>query len=255
MRDPLVKALYYDVSSEGLVSYKNPEPLSISTGLGEFNISEGLLTVEPNEHFSNEDEARSAIDPFLRSWEIEIDLKSNIGSIRFKFQRSEIIDLDPPKPGEATSIMVGGVSISTAISARGKLIVQQSKYPSPSLNFSASPEVQIAYDRWIRFREGKEPLLSMAYYIFTHMKNAYGGINQISKTLSVSNNVLEKVSTLSSRHGDEKTARKAQENMKPLKPEEAVWLEAAIRKLIYRMGEHSSGRNLTMLTKTGILKH
>jgi hypothetical protein len=79
VRDPHVQAMHYKVSSDEGISYRNPEPVSFSNHLGAFDLSDGKILIVPTEHFPNEDESRRAVEPFLRAWEIEADLSSNIG--------------------------------------------------------------------------------------------------------------------------------------------------------------------------------
>lgn len=78
MRDPHVQVMHYEVSSGEGISYTDPEPISISNHLGTFDLGDKKLRIAPTEHFSDEDEARRAVDPFLRAWEIEADLNSNV---------------------------------------------------------------------------------------------------------------------------------------------------------------------------------
>jgi hypothetical protein len=41
-------------------------------------ISDGVLRVEPAQHFATEAEARAAVDPFLREWEAGNDLRHGV---------------------------------------------------------------------------------------------------------------------------------------------------------------------------------
>ena len=111
MRDPHVETLYYTISSHEGISYKDPEPIHLSNHLAQFDLADGRLAVRPAEHFADEATARQAVGPYLTSWEMDADLTSNIGTIRFQFERSEIIDRNPPKPGEPVTIQIQGVCI------------------------------------------------------------------------------------------------------------------------------------------------
>jgi hypothetical protein len=59
--------MYYEVSSGEGISYHNPEPISFSNHFGTFDLSDGRLRIMPAEHFSDEDDARTAVEPFLRA--------------------------------------------------------------------------------------------------------------------------------------------------------------------------------------------
>src|SRR5439155_17286011 len=152
--------MHYAVGSGEGISYRDPEPLSFSSHLGDFELVDKELRIKPTEHFSEEEEARAAIEPFLRAWEIEADLKSNFGAIRLTFERVELIDRDPPPPGSPQVIEAKAAALAFA-TASVSLHLTCRRYPQPPQTFRATPEVQHAYRRWIAFRSGKEPLQSM----------------------------------------------------------------------------------------------
>jgi len=58
---------------------------------------------------------------------MDADLTSNIGTIRFQFERSEIIDRDPPKPGEPVTLQAQVASMAI-IGDKVTLHLQRSKY-------------------------------------------------------------------------------------------------------------------------------
>ena len=76
MNDPHVTSVVYSVGSGPGIEYDDPPPLIHESALGVFRLSQGRLQVTPTEHFAREEEARSAIEPFLRAWEAETDLVS-----------------------------------------------------------------------------------------------------------------------------------------------------------------------------------
>lgn len=101
-------AVYFQVSSAEDISYDNPEPLSFSNHLGEFCLVDGELKVVPTEHFCGGQEASPAIESFLRSWEIESDLKRNLGTIRFTYTRADVVDRNPLQSGDTQVLQAGG---------------------------------------------------------------------------------------------------------------------------------------------------
>ena len=203
----------------------------------------------PAEHFPNEIDARQAVEPFLRAWEIKADLTSHIGMICFKFVGAEVIDRNPPPPGSPQVIEVSGTSMATA-SCSGSLHLTCSKYPQPPKTFRATPEVQHAYRRWMGYRLGKEPLLSMANFVLTYFEQATGGRKKAAQTLHIGMKVLRKIGELNSKKGDESTARKAPRGNKfqELSDSEKQWLEETICRVIYRFGEHASGSPLPLIS-------
>lgn len=249
MRDPHVQAMHYEVSSGEAISYRNPEPVSFSNHLGTFDISNGKLRIVPTEHFPDEDDARRAVDPFLRAWEIEADLTSNIGMIRFKFDRVDVIDRNPPPPGSPQVIEIKGIS-SVSFVGSASLHLTCSKYPQPPATFRATPEVQHAYRRWLGYRSGKEPLQSMAYFVLTLLESAAGSRQDAARSFQIDLPVLATIGRLSSTKGDESTARKAGpgNQFQELSGSEKQWLEEAVRRAIHRLGEHASGSSLSLIS-------
>ena len=249
MRDPHVQTIYFEVGSNKEISYRNPEPISFSNHLGMFDLSDGKLRIAPTEHFPDEDEARRAVEPFLRAWEISSDLTSNIGMIRFKFDRVDVIDRNPPPPGSPIVINIRGVS-SVSFAGSVSLHLTCSKYPQPPATFQATPEVQHAYRRWLGYRSGNEPLQSMAYFVLTLLESAAGSRQGAARSFQIDLPVLAMIGRLSSTKGNESTARKAGpgNQFQELSGPEKQWLEEAVRRAIYRLGEHTSGSSLTLIS-------
>lgn len=252
MSDLHVERLHYRVSSDASIAYKDPEPITIKNYLGEFRLSNGTLVVTPSEHFSGEPEAKKAVEPFLRAWEMEADLLSQIRSIRFGFERSEIIDRNPPRPGERAMLSVESCS-HVHLAENVSLVLTRKKYPAPPVRFTTTRDVEMAYRRWLGFKDGKESLPSMAYFVLTILEQAAGGRKEAAATYAVEKAILDQVGNLSSTKGDPETARKAAAASVALTEPERLWLEDATRKLIFRLGEHASGKPLITLHMKSLL--
>ena len=253
MRDPHVQVMNYEVGSGEGISYRDPEPISFSNHLGTFDLRDKKLRISPTEHFSDEDEARRAVEPFLRAWEIEADLNSNVGMIRFKFERAELVDRDPPPPGSSQVIQVKVASMAL-VGGSVSFHLTCKKYPQPPKTFRATTEIQHAYRRWIGFRSGKEPLQSMAYFVLTLLESAAGGRQGAARSFQIDVAVLRTIGQLSSTKGDENTARKAGPGIQfqELSGAERQWLEEAVRRVIHRLGEHASGAPLALISITDL---
>jgi hypothetical protein len=250
MQDPHVEEVYYEIGTGDGVSFSNPPPLAITNHLGRFDLTDGKLTIYPADHFADGAEARAVLEPFLRAWEVESDLSRNIGSIRFKYTAVRKVDRDPPPTPESgaahLSVQAGEVVLmSDAVS----LHITQRNYPDPPSSFRTTPEVEIAYRRWLGFREGREPLPSMAYAVLTLLESMAGGRRQAAATFQIDYIVLDTIGRLSSTKGDSDSTRKFAEGGKvqPLIGSESAWLEAAIRRVVRRMGEHAAAVQLTQL--------
>lgn len=248
MRDPHVQAMHFAVGSGEGISYRDPEPVSFANHLGSFELADGKLTIAPVEHFSDEEEARRAIEPFLRAWEIDADLTLNLGMIRFTFERVELIDRDPPPPGSPQVIQMKGIA-SVSVFGQASLHLMCRKYPQPPHAFRATPEAQHAYRRWLRYRSGKEPLQSMAYFVLTLLESTAGDRRNAAHSFNIEVEVLRTIGRLSSTKGDPDTARKANSGVQfqELTGAERQWLEKAVALVIRRLGEHASGVQLSSI--------
>lgn len=252
MRDPHVEAVYYEIgTASDNISYDNPPPMAFGNDIGKFNLADCKLTVELLDHFPDEQSARQLVDTFLRSWETQTDLTAHLGQIRFKFQKSKIIDRDPPARGEAH---VAHVTVRSMITVGEKATVSLkcNKYPGPPDAFATTGDVDLAHARWVRFREGKEPLQSMAYFVLTLIERLSGSRKKAAQVFQIDLDVLRKIGELSSTKGDANTARKAK--FVDMTGAENGWLEAGIRRVIVRIGEHASGSPLTKITLADLPK-
>jgi hypothetical protein len=245
VRDPHVQTLHYAVGSGEGISYRDPEAISFVNHLGAFDLFDGKLGIAPAEHFSEEKDARRAIEPFLRAWEMDADLRLHLGMIRFTFERAELVDRNPPSPGSPQVIHMGVASLSL-VGHSISLHLTCSTYPQPPAAFRATPEVQHAYRRWMRYRSGQEPLQAMAYFVLTLLESAAGDRRNAARSFNIDVEVLRTIGKLSSTRGDPETARKASlgTGFQDLTGTERQWLENAIPMVIRRLGEHASGASL-----------
>jgi hypothetical protein len=239
MRDPHVVRLHFTIGSEEGTAYRDPPPLSFINAFGKFETQGKALTVEPAVHFATEEEARAGIEPFLRSWEIDADLRFDLGTIRFVFDRAELIDRNPPPPG--SHVLMAGTARMTITGHPATLTITRSTYPPPPTQFGVTLDVQIAYQRWRNVRLGREPLLGMAYWLLTVMDRLAGNRKAAAAMFNVDPKVLKTLGQLSSTRGDLTTARKVSRAQQPLSSQEQSWLEEAVKALILRIGQTSPG--------------
>lgn len=191
MRDPHIEAVYFKVGSADDISYDNPEPLVFSHDLGAFTLADGMLKVIPTEHFGSADEACQALEGFLRAWEIEADLKLNLGTIRFSYFYADVIDRAPLPPGEKL-LNAAGFSVGVAVSDSVSCHLTLRRYPTPSMCFSATEYAQYAYRRWLGYRRGQEPLLATAYFVLTLLERQAGTRAQACVLFKIDRAVLDR---------------------------------------------------------------
>jgi len=245
MRDPHVEWLEYELKA-GWV-FDNPPPLRWQTPVFEANLSNALFRAELHTHFETVEQARAAIEPFLQTWEIDVALTYGQREITFSFKQAHLVDRNPPPPG---SIITGIATATSHGSVSGAGTVTVRRYPELPANFSAVPDVLSLWTRYEGFKNGREPLPAMAYFCFTLINSRYGSIDAASAALAVDRAVLRKLSELSTNRGEVSTARKMTSDLRPFVGAEALWLDAAIRALIRRVGEIASGHSPLQLTMT-----
>lgn len=247
MRDPHVLALYYTLETGPHLAFHDPPPVGRETESFKLHLDNGQLLVAMKDHFATEDEARQEVQQYLRSWEIATDLKDGPGAMHFQFERSEVIDHNPPPPG------TGELQAQSAhIAATGFvpiLKVTRRSYPDPPDSFTASPDVLTMWGRYEGFLARREPLLSMAYMCLTVLEASTGKKRRSRKAAAerygVHPDVLDKLGELTSERGDASTARKVTPGraLQPLSDVEARWVKEVIVALIRRVGEWEANRN------------
>lgn len=249
MRDPHVEAVYFTVGSADDISYENPVPMAFSHHLGEFFLADGVLKVNPAEHFCSGQEAGQAMEGFLRAWEIEADLKQNLGMIKFSYSHADVIDRDPPPIG-GQYVHAAGIASALAISDSVTCHLTARCYPPPPTCFSASEYAQHAHRRWLGYRRGQEPLQAMAYFVITLVERiAGGGKANFCDLFRIDMAVRKKMGDLCSERGSALTARKVKStDFNDLSHIEQEWLERAVKRLIFRLGELAAGQPMELIT-------
>lgn len=191
------------------------------------------LTATMHDHFATEEDARSVVDAYLRAWEAHAALAASRVEFEFRFERSEIIDREPPQAG-TVHFSAGAGTITLSGGSLGGHTTRGS-YPDPPDGFALDPDTETLFTRWRGYAEGREPLGSMAYACLTILERV-GGRSSASSRFGVSQQVLKKLAHLSSETGDLVTARKITRRLRPRTDAEQAWLEAAVKALVLRAG-------------------
>ena len=198
-------------------------------------------------HFSTAHDARAVVDPVLRAWEAEADLRGNRGALRFKFAMANIVDRSPCPPGVVRAVGIDPVTAGATVTATGEVVVHvnNASYPEPpSKSFRVNPDAQSILDRYFGYLDGREPLLSMAYFCLTTVENNAAKSDQRKRAADkyrIKLEILNKIGELTARRGDRLTARKASA-MQPLTASESAWLEAA-GEMIQQLGTLEAARS------------
>ena len=238
MRDPHVSALVYTLETDETVVFENPPPLGGEEDKFRWRVADGALRVELKEHHASEQSAQDRVEPFIRAWELWETLRSSRRRIWFDFEKAEIVDRDPPPPGEPQIIEVGPIERAFRVIAP-TISTPHLLYPSPPGRFMVSPDVETMWNRYEGYRAGREPLASMAYLCFTVLRASAGGNKETAKQYGIDLPVLKKLVSLTTEIGDPQTARKVPKGgfRRPHTEIEKKWIESVVRALIRRVGE------------------
>lgn len=247
MNDPHVVAVHYQLVFDDDVQYRPPKLRETFAG-PDFDIEvEGpQVRMLPKAHFSDRESARAAADRIARAWEVLIALEVGTLGGRLKYEKTEIIDRDPT-PG-VIEVQAEAAAFATAFGT-ATLIRSFNGYPQPpDQTFQLTPDAEFIWQRYRLFKEGREPLLSMAYFVLTAVETPAGGRKPAAIALNTEENVLRKIGELSSTRGDTLSARKHSNSSAPLQPNEQVWLEQAVQKLIIQVGRSRAAPPIERLT-------
>jgi hypothetical protein len=245
-----VISLRYKLRPSDYVSYVSPTPVEFETDEVRFRLADGKLTCDMKNHIASQDKARAVVEPVLRAWEADADLRWNRGELRFEFDTADIIDRSPCPPGVVRGHAHVLLGVAT-ISAVGTVSVHvgRASYPAPPGAFRLNPDAESLLLRYQGYRDGREPLLSMAYFCLTVLEANAGGRLSAARKYRIDKALLDKLGELTSRRGDRAIARKATAGpAEPLTGPETAWLEAAIKALIWQLGDTRNRMALPSIT-------
>jgi hypothetical protein len=185
-------------------------------------------------HFSDPAAAQKVVEPILRAWEVDADLRRNRGELRFKYRTAEVIDQSPLPAGSVNVPVLGNKLLATV----GTVSVQvtSSSYPNPPNYFRLNPDTESIVHRYEGYLDGREPLPAMAYFCLTVLEGNADGRNDAATMYRIDVDVLRKIGELSSERGGLHQGRKASA-IQELSGAEDTWLQEAIKTLIRRLGD------------------
>jgi hypothetical protein len=239
MNDPHVVALTYRIAHSDHVDFKKAAPLTVAGSTFGVSIDAGRARVEMLEHFATEQEARNAVESFLRAWELAADLRHPEDRFRFVYERPEVIDRNPPEGGvvinlQAANAVMAGLVVTAHASRAG--------WPEHPTDLALSPDVEALHRRWLGYLDGKEPLLAAAYWALSMIEatprasgvRGRSAREDASQFFNIDLNVLKKLGELTSARGGVEEGRKAEGRAAPLTRSERKWLKAAFKALVER---------------------
>jgi hypothetical protein len=138
--------------------YSDAEPVECDSESGTFQLHQGLLRVTLRTATATIAEARGAVEPYLRAWELEHALRTGIDGFRFMFAGAtsigDVPDVDehPPEP------------LTETADRESSLIIRIRRYPNPP-EIRVTDEMLAVWRRYSLARIGiRESLLVSAYY-------------------------------------------------------------------------------------------
>ena len=239
MNDPHVVALLYRVHHHDRVDYSRAEQLTHETADFRVEIKDLKARFELKEHYASEEDARAVVEPFIRNWEFDASLSNSLGCFRLEADEAEVIDQRPSSGIVRGRGTLGRVTLS-GLPGKGKAYANVFPPPPSGLN-SAHKDVLVLFDRYERYKAGKEPLTSFAYYCGTEIEHSGGGRTGAADLYKVSSKLLTRIGKLSSTKGGAE-ARKAKGAGAPLTDDERRFLERAVVRLIRRVAEYHASR-------------
>jgi len=238
MPDCYVKKLYYDVIPGKGVDYDEAEPYTDETDEFEVKVQDEIAEFQMSEGFGTVEEARAVVERYLEQWKIIIGLQNDPGDLSFRYRSVEI----ETAGGDEDDLKRASCDISMRAGITAQAYVCRGAYPAPPRRFDITPDVKVMYERYKSFRNGEEPLPSMAYFCLTCLQNSAGDRESAAEEFRVSRTVLNTMGKLSSTRGSVREARKHPDDgeFRELSSTAKNWLRTAVKKVIYRVGEHAA---------------
>lgn len=159
MNDPHIEALVYVVEHDDTIDYDDATPLHLDCPVFRLTVDDCEAGFEMIEHFSTEESARAAVQPFIDRWEFEASLRSGPGQFNLRYWDSVIIDRNPT-PGSVTFTIHETILVNDEVSFR-----VYGQYPGPPSGDPINihdPDVRVMHTRLMGYRQGHELLTTMS---------------------------------------------------------------------------------------------
>jgi hypothetical protein len=216
--------------------------------LGDFDctIEGAQLTARPKGQYANATEGRTALEPLLDTWALQLELENGY---RVEFRLSGSLAKEAKADG-TTHHQVGlheYLSISDALS-----VDIGGRIPEPRGRYVAGP-LTSKYLGYVRdLAAGRDKVTHIAYMVLTDLENEFGDRQRAAESLAVSRALLTEVGKLSA--GQHETeGRKTVSDAVVLTSADLDWLGRAVRALVRRTAEVEAGATtLTQITVADI---
>ena len=248
MNDPHVVALLYRIKHDRSVDYSEAEPIEREEEAFTVHVRNEQVRFEMKHHYSSTNDAREALDEYIRAWEFAAGLRYGPDAFGLEFTKPEIVDRKPT-PG-AISLCIDAIEAGARVEAT--LTIGYSAYPAPPSTIKVTDDARSMYDRLVRSLAGNEPLASMAYFCLTVLEASVDQLSQdpgrrrkkkrgaAADKYRIEPKVLDEIGRLSTAKGGA-DARKADGTDTDFTAEDRRFLTEAVKRIIYRMAEAACG--------------
>ncbi len=232
------------LASDRQVEAREDNP-RVTLGDFECEVSGTTVTAFPAKRFETVEEARAELEPYLRDWEAELDLRGL--PVRFDFATShEKADAEEGQAQHHNVTATASVGVSATVSVKATVTLA-----APRGEYRATPVVDYLRFRWLSAAKTYNELpTSSAYALLTFLESHFGGRDAVATRLNVSSNVLSAAGRLSAR-ADPLQGRKLKGVSKPLTPEDLGWLNSFIEVVGKRAAYVESGNMPADLLELG----
>lgn len=262
MNEVHVGRLIYRFKADRNFEFINPPPLKWDTPVFTMHLEGDEAALEMKERHSTAADARARVEEYLRSWEIDVALRTG-GRIRLEYERAELMDSAPGVAVLSFDVTIKDyvlVADAGTYTLRGKpvgTVVQRNEYPQPPADFHATPLVETLWLHLNAYLEGRERLTGMTYFCVTAITaETDGDETEAAKRFRISREIIRTLKRLSSAVGTKETARKVTPGtpFRAHTPPEEEWIKSAVAALIRRVGEEAAnpGADLPEITMSNL---
>ena len=255
MNEPHVVALHYAVEHHNSVNYQNASPVRHETPKFHLTLEDDSARFELKEHFADEDEARKTVEPFIKHCEFEVGLRNGPGQFKLRYERPEIVDRNPSPPESTSTPGTRNLRASLVLPAptfTASVTLVSPRYPSPPSGGEVDandPDVETMYRRYERYRLGREPLPTMAFFCLTVLESKFQSRQNAARKCRIDVQILHTIGELTDKKGGDE-ARKAKGSGKDLTRQEKRFLKKAIEETIFRAAQVAADESQCLPTIT-----
>lgn len=215
------------------ISFENSSTVKWEPGPFSLLLANGIASIEMNERFPSDGQARNRVEPFLRSWEILTIIERGSGQFKFGFQSAKISERETSTWRPPGAIHVSQMAVEVLMSRPPRL----REYPRVPTAFLADDDVLLMWQRFLGYRKDPNQLATVGYFCFTVAVGRAGSVPDAATLYNIDARVLKKLSELTSTRGSRTVARKyGGGRFRGHTKDERRWIDAVILQIILRVG-------------------